>query len=190
MPIIRSTIVSSAFWCPNLESRLGCVAQHTHLTAQCYTTQTAFQVWTPKSGTHDCTPDEGHTCARNMLSLYTNIFVASSWSLFYIITPSYLQGPPHFDGVLKHLILTLFWIMLHSGYIGMEEACDLISPVMCALKINLQSQVSFTCILTYCMMFCEPRQIHMYYHNFSCSVPPYPTDERHFEFLQTLCIAD
>jgi hypothetical protein len=26
MPIIKSTIVSSAFWCQNLESRLGCVA--------------------------------------------------------------------------------------------------------------------------------------------------------------------
>jgi hypothetical protein len=26
MPIIRSTIVSSAFWCLNPESRLGCVA--------------------------------------------------------------------------------------------------------------------------------------------------------------------
>jgi hypothetical protein len=26
MPIIRITIVSSAFWCPNLESHLGCVA--------------------------------------------------------------------------------------------------------------------------------------------------------------------
>jgi hypothetical protein len=26
MPIIMGTIVSSAFWCPNLESRLGCVA--------------------------------------------------------------------------------------------------------------------------------------------------------------------
>jgi hypothetical protein len=26
MPIIRNTLVSSAFWCPNLESRLGCVA--------------------------------------------------------------------------------------------------------------------------------------------------------------------
>jgi hypothetical protein len=26
MPIIRSTIVSSGFWCPKLESRLGCVA--------------------------------------------------------------------------------------------------------------------------------------------------------------------
>jgi hypothetical protein len=26
MPIFRTTIVNSAFWCPNLESRLGCVA--------------------------------------------------------------------------------------------------------------------------------------------------------------------
>jgi hypothetical protein len=26
MPIVRSTIVSSAFWCPNPESRLDCVA--------------------------------------------------------------------------------------------------------------------------------------------------------------------
>jgi hypothetical protein len=42
--------------------------QYTHLTAQRHTTQTAFQVWTPKSGTHYCTPDDGHTSARNMLS--------------------------------------------------------------------------------------------------------------------------
>jgi hypothetical protein len=70
MPIISSTIVSST-----LESRLGCVAcrvtsseQHIHLRAQRYTTQTAFQVWTPESGNHYCTPDDGHNSARNMLS--------------------------------------------------------------------------------------------------------------------------
>jgi hypothetical protein len=27
-----------------------------------------FQVWTPKSGTHYYTPEDGHTSARNMLS--------------------------------------------------------------------------------------------------------------------------
>jgi hypothetical protein len=27
-----------------------------------------FKVWTPKSGTHYCTPDDGHNSARNMLS--------------------------------------------------------------------------------------------------------------------------
>jgi hypothetical protein len=26
-----------------------------------------FQVWTPESGTHYCTPEDGHTNARNML---------------------------------------------------------------------------------------------------------------------------
>jgi hypothetical protein len=42
--------------------------KYTHLTAQRYTTQMAFQVSTPKSGTHYCTPDDGHSSARNMLS--------------------------------------------------------------------------------------------------------------------------
>jgi hypothetical protein len=42
--------------------------QHTHLTAQRFKTQTAFQVWTPESGTHYCTPDDGRASARNMLS--------------------------------------------------------------------------------------------------------------------------
>jgi len=78
--------------------------------------------------------------------------------------------------------------MLRSGYSGMGQACDLFSPVMCVLKI-LQRQVSFICISTQCMMwFFEPRQFHMYYHNFSCSV--FFTNERHFEFPQTLHIAD
>jgi hypothetical protein len=27
-----------------------------------------LQVWTPESGTHYCTPEDGHTNARNMLS--------------------------------------------------------------------------------------------------------------------------
>jgi hypothetical protein len=27
-----------------------------------------FQVWTPESGTHYCTPEDGYTNARNMLS--------------------------------------------------------------------------------------------------------------------------
>jgi hypothetical protein len=62
MPIIRNTMVNSAFWCSNMESRLGCIA------AQHYTTQTAFQVRTPKRGIHYCIPDDGHTGARNMLS--------------------------------------------------------------------------------------------------------------------------
>jgi hypothetical protein len=35
--------------------------QYTHLTAQRYKTQRDFQVWTPESGTHYCTPDDGHT---------------------------------------------------------------------------------------------------------------------------------
>jgi hypothetical protein len=55
----------------------------TQITAQRYTTQTAFQVWTPKSGTHYFTPDDGHTCARNMLSQQTNMF-CRIW-LFFIL---------------------------------------------------------------------------------------------------------
>jgi hypothetical protein len=55
MPMVRSAIVSSS-------------EQYTHLTTQRFTTQTVFQVWTPKRGTHYCTPDDGHTSARNMLS--------------------------------------------------------------------------------------------------------------------------
>jgi hypothetical protein len=42
--------------------------QYTHLTALRYKPQAAFHVWTAKSGTHYCTPDDGHTIARNMLS--------------------------------------------------------------------------------------------------------------------------
>jgi len=80
--------------------------------------------------------------------------------------------------------------MLCSGYGGMGQACDLFSPVVCVFRINLQRQVIFTCILTQCVMwFFEPRQFHMYYHNFPCSVF-FITNERHFEFLQTLHIAD
>lgn len=57
------------------------------------------------------------------------------------------------------------------GYSGMGQACDLFSPVICVLRINLQRQVSFICILTQCMMwFFEPRPFHIYYHNFSSSV--------------------
>jgi hypothetical protein len=61
MPIFRSTIVSTAFWGPNREAVWA--VQHTQLTAQRYR-----QVWTPESGTHYCTPEDGHTNARNMLS--------------------------------------------------------------------------------------------------------------------------
>jgi hypothetical protein len=37
VPIFRSTIVSTAFWCPTSS------VQHTQLTALCYTNQTAYR---------------------------------------------------------------------------------------------------------------------------------------------------
>jgi hypothetical protein len=42
--------------------------QCTHLAAQRYTTQTAFQGWSPNTVVTICTPDHGHVGARNMLS--------------------------------------------------------------------------------------------------------------------------
>jgi hypothetical protein len=40
MPIFRSTLVSTAFWCPNLSPSS---VQHTQLTVLRYTTQTAYR---------------------------------------------------------------------------------------------------------------------------------------------------
>jgi hypothetical protein len=98
--------------------------------------------------------------------------------------------------------------MLHSDYGGMGQACDLFSPVVCVLRINLQRQVIFTCILTQCVIwFFVPSHFHMYSHTvcdmvLCAQTVPYVlshlflfsffliTNERHFEFLQTLHIAD
>jgi hypothetical protein len=41
MPIFRSTIVSTAFWCPNLQAASS--MQRTQLTVLCYATQTAYR---------------------------------------------------------------------------------------------------------------------------------------------------
>jgi hypothetical protein len=63
MPIFSSTIVV----------RVTSSVQHTQLTALHYTTQTAYRFGHQKADTHDCTPEDGHTNARNMLCQYTSI---------------------------------------------------------------------------------------------------------------------
>jgi hypothetical protein len=40
----------------------------THPAAQRYTTQAAFQGWSPNAVVTICNPDDGHVGARNMLS--------------------------------------------------------------------------------------------------------------------------
>jgi hypothetical protein len=42
--------------------------QFTHLAAQRYATQEAFQGWPPNAVVTICTPDDGHAVSRNMLS--------------------------------------------------------------------------------------------------------------------------
>jgi hypothetical protein len=42
--------------------------QCTHIVAQRYTTQVAFQGWSPNAVVTIFTPDDGHVGARNMLS--------------------------------------------------------------------------------------------------------------------------
>jgi hypothetical protein len=84
--------------------------QHTHLTALRYTTQMAFQVWTPESGTHYCTP-------MGILETINQHFVASSWSLSYIL--SLMHGhmiKQKFITSIKQL-LTEFPKLIFYGYI-------------------------------------------------------------------------
>jgi hypothetical protein len=78
-PFFRRTIVSTVYQCPNLKAVW--VVQHWAVSCVCCTEEVAahttnspalhnpdgFQVWTPESGTHYCTPEDGHTNARNML---------------------------------------------------------------------------------------------------------------------------
>jgi hypothetical protein len=47
--------------------KLGHILSHILQAAQHYTTQAAFQVWPPKAEVTNCTPDDGHVGAQNML---------------------------------------------------------------------------------------------------------------------------
>jgi hypothetical protein len=103
MPIFRSTIVSTAFGVQTWKATwvasrwaVRCVycseevatssEQYTHLTIQCYTTQTAFQFWTPKTELTTVLLTKGIMVPETCWVNKSPCFVATSWSLFYIIS--------------------------------------------------------------------------------------------------------
>jgi hypothetical protein len=58
MPIYRSTLVSTGHF-----HRAGYTSNSSALH-----NSDGLQVWSPESGTHQCTPEDEHNNARNMLS--------------------------------------------------------------------------------------------------------------------------
>src|SRR5215510_4578195 len=78
-----------------------CLEDVAHLPSSTHIQQRALHI----TGSFQvCTPDDGHTGARNMLSEQYRHFVTSGWSLSYII--STMHGHTNIKSVVENVVLS------------------------------------------------------------------------------------